>query len=506
MIRSLSTSAIALVLGAAPALADVTPSQVWDNLRQSYEDMGYQVQVGDQQEAGETLTLSDITLRSQGDEAADSQLTIPRLVMQQSGADVRSVIEGQMTLEIRDTNPEGQPAGFALTLDASGNETLSSGTPEAMDHRYAVPELKVQGRALDERNDSPVTMTFTDVEGQQSIRRAEDGGSQQSYDATAAEMVMALSGSGPSEVEGAEDATDTFTANVTISDLAITGTGTLPGGVDFGADPAAALAAGFRGEGNLQTGPLNLTFQSSTTDSDGQAQDANGTVSANTGRLAVSMTGDGLTYEGRATDMQTQVTSTEMPFPLAYATAENAFRLTVPTVARPDEQPFALSYVLDGLTLDDAVWQSFDPQNTLPRDPASLTIDIEGQTVVTQSFLDPAFGETGDEPQIPFLPRSLNIRDISLAAIGASADLSGQLTFGDDPTQPVGSIEGTFTGINGLMDNLVAMGLVPQEQLMGARMMLAMFARPVEGNPEQLQTQLEFREGGSIFANGQQVR
>ena len=55
-------------------------------------------------------------------------------------------------------------------------------------------------------------------------------------------------------------------------------------------------------------------------------------------------------------------------------------------------------------------------------------------------------------------------------------------------------------------DKLVAMGLVPQEQMMGMRMMMAMFAKPAEGNPDQLNSEIEFREGGQIFANGQQVK
>ena len=41
---------------------------------------------------------------------------------------------------------------------------------------------------------------------------------------------------------------------------------------------------------------------------------------------------------------------------------------------------------------------------------------------------------------------------------------------------------------------------------MGLRMMLAMFTQTVEGDPDRLETQLEFREGGAIFANGQQVK
>ena len=76
----------------------------------------------------------------------------------------------------------------------------------------------------------------------------------------------------------------------------------------------------------------------------------------------------------------------------------------------------------------------------------------------------------------------------------------------DNPNEPVGKLNGTFAGVNGLMDKLVAMGFVPEEQMMGMRMMLAMFAKPVDGQPDQLTSEIEFREGGSIFANGQQVK
>ncbi len=50
------------------------------------------------------------------------------------------------------------------------------------------------------------------------------------------------------------------------------------------------------------------------------------------------------------------------------ARRENRFRLAMPIVASDQEQPFALTYVLDGLTLDDAIWQALDPEAALPRD------------------------------------------------------------------------------------------------------------------------------------------
>ena len=111
-------------------------------------------------------------------------------------------------------------------------------------------------------------------------------------------------------------------------------------------------------------------------------------------------------------------------------------------------------------------------------------------------------------PQPP-MPVKVSINDVTLKAVGAEAHLKGELNApegGDMMAGPVGQIDGQFTGVNALLDSLGALGLIPEDQMMGARMMLAMFAKPVEGDPNKLETKLEFREGGSIFANGQQVK
>ncbi|WP_265501216.1 DUF2125 domain-containing protein [Paracoccus beibuensis] len=520
MFRPLATSALALVLGAGPVLAEVTPAQVWENLRQSYEDMGYQVEVGSEDAAGDNLTLSDIKVTSAPDADGQFLFVVPRMDMSQTGGgDVRSVVEGEMTLEARNTTPEGEEVGFAMSIEMPGNETVSSGTPEEMQHRYTIPTVTMTGRALDDQNKTPVTVALTGVAGTQTTARSEDGGTRNTIDATAESLQMEISATGPAAdasegtTEGAPEgaATDSFAATVRIADLSVAGTTVLPAGTaDFGTDPSAALAAGFDVDGTIDLGALTMDFQSSTTADDGSVEDMDGTVAADSGEFGVAMSSEGLSYNGSATGVTTRITSNEMPFPLAYAVEKNSFGLQIPATASTEPQPFSLSYILEGLTLDDALWQSFDPDATLPREPASLAIDVEGQAVLSRDLLDPepvpAPGDAAEEPEMPFQPRSLTINDISLDALGATADVAGSLTFGDDPTKPVGTIEGTFSGINGLLDNLVKMGVVPQDQLMAPRMMIAMFARPVEGSEDQLQTELEFREDGSILANGQQVK
>ncbi|CAM3163374.1 DUF2125 domain-containing protein [Paracoccus nototheniae] len=544
MHRPLATSAIALILAAGPVFADVTPNEVWQSLQDSYEDMGYQVDVGTEEGSGDTLTLTDVTLTAAEDDSTDMTLIMPRIEFTATGdGGVRSVIDGQMTLEMRDTGPEGEEIGFAMTMDAPGNETISTGTLEAMQHDFTMPTLMIEGRALDDVNTVPVTATLTNVTGTQTVTTATDGSATQTGQGRAEAVEMQITATGPSPTledptledpaleddmtngagddaategtataEPAPDATDSFGATLRIADLTFEGEGTTPAGeVSFGSQPSEALKAGFSGRGSFATGEMTGQFTSDVAALEGGSSQSSGDFSAASGTLAVSMSEEGLTYEGSTTDMQTSLTSTDMPFPISYVAALNSFRLAMPVVASEAEQPFSLRYVLEGLTLDDAIWQAMDPESTLPRDPASLSIDLEGQTVLTQDFMDPDYMEgtaTGPdgEPQMPFLPRSLSIKDISLDAVGASMQMAGDLTFGDDPSQPVGTVEGTFSGINTLLDRLVQMGVVPQEQLMGPRMMLAMFARPVEGNPDQLQTELEFREGGSIFANGQQIQ
>ena len=201
--------------------------------------------------------------------------------------------------------------------------------------------------------------------------------------------------------------------------------------------------------------------------------------------------------------------------------------MMLPVTASDQPQPFTLAYSLSGLTMGDAIWGLFDPQAKLPRDPAGLTVDLSGNALVGRDLLDPALAEkmqreqdpaaSGDlaagnpadqpaGPDMPFAPQDLTINRIALDAVGAKADLTGQLAFGDTPNEPVGKIQGSFTGLNTLLETLSAMGLLPQEQLMATRMMLAMFARPSDSDPETMTTEIEFREGGSIFANGQQVK
>ena len=70
--------------------------------------------------------------------------------------------------------------------------------------------------------------------------------------------------------------------------------------------------------------------------------------------------------------------------------------------------------------------------------------------------------------------------------------------------RPEGKITVGIKGANQLVDNLIALGLLSEDNAMGFRMGLAMFARPGAG-PDELTSEIEFKEGG-LFANGQRLQ
>jgi hypothetical protein len=104
------------------------------------------------------------------------------------------------------------------------------------------------------------------------------------------------------------------------------------------------------------------------------------------------------------------------------------------------------------------------------------------------------------------------VNALTLALAGARLTGGGDFTFDNDDLstfpgmpKPTGALELELTGGNALLDTLVAMGLLPQEQAMGARMMLGMFARP-GSSPDSLTSRIEVTEEGQVLANGQRLR
>ena len=105
----------------------------------------------------------------------------------------------------------------------------------------------------------------------------------------------------------------------------------------------------------------------------------------------------------------------------------------------------------------------------------------------------------------------VTIEDLRIAAVGAEATATGAMTFDWTDFQtipgiarPEGAVTVNLNGANALMDTLVAMGLIPEGDLMMPRMMMGMFATTV--GDDMLESVLEVNSEGHVLANGQRLQ
>ena len=110
-----------------------------------------------------------------------------------------------------------------------------------------------------------------------------------------------------------------------------------------------------------------------------------------------------------------------------------------------------------------------------------------------------------EETGVPYIPalESLNITELGLKVAGAALDGTGAFTFDNSMgmPMPLGEANITITGANKLIDGLIATGLLPEQDAMGARMMMGMFMVP--SGDDTLTSKIEAKEGMQILVNGQ---
>jgi hypothetical protein len=183
-------------------------------------------------------------------------------------------------------------------------------------------------------------------------------------------------------------------------------------------------------------------------------------------------------------------------------------------LAKSDEpSDFAFGLTLGDFVTSDDLWSMFDPSKVLPRDPATISLDLTGKAMMLLDLFDPDQMEAVENGEV--MPAELNaitLRKLLVSVAGAELSGTGDFTFDNNDLEsfdgfpkPTGGIDIALVGGNGLMDKLVQMGLLPEEQAMGARMMMGLFTRPGEGD-DSLTSKVEINAEGHILANGQRVQ
>lgn len=517
MTRYSTATALAVILASSPALAEITPSSVWEQLGEYYEAFGLTVQTEAVEEAGDTVTVrglvlsqktpadapsdahvevqfGDVVLNATGDGGVSMDLPdqsamvitteIPKPASAlDTPADAEKMVS--VTVELAMTNP-----GESITVREDGTGNL---------YEYDFPTLEVavnrivaaDGKVIE----NPGKMSLTNFTGTEHIESG-DG------------FKLIQTGAADQLTMNVDYADEQGAAVIvaTMADLVYNADSIVPAGADLGANMAQALKAGLDVKGGFKGGATDIKIDVTNSGGPGGPEAVAIASTVESFSLDFLISEGRIGYSGTSGASSTDMTVPDLPFPISYGIDSAQFNLEMPVSPSEDPQPFAFAYGFAGLTLSEGIWGMFDPQSALPRDPANLTVDLSGTARLDVDIFDP---EAMADPTVaPGEVSSVKINKIDLSALGATVSATGELNSpdGGDLTTPVGMISGRLTGINALFDKLSAAGLMPQDQAMGMRMMLAMFAKPDPDNADALTSEIEFKEGGSIFANGQQVK
>lgn len=501
-----STALTALVV-AGQASADVTPELVWQSWQEMGAAAGQGLTAANQSRSGNTLKLEGVRLHfEQPGMLIDG--VIPEVNLTQRGdgtVEITMSPEFPVDMTVQDDPEEGapppEPTTVELTIRQPGLVMVAAGDGGAVSSvKLNAPSSTVAITKVDgvdaKTMDLVAEISLSDLGGTYRTEGADKRAITSDFTAAVAEMTFAMT-----------DPENGGKANVRASATDIKGTsaGQMIGPIGM-TDLAGALRDGATSNGRFTYGPATVEFD--VTDATDRMK---GSSSVASGHLEVGMNEGGLSYKGGAKGVNLTLSGNQIPFPsfnMSYA--EAAFELLAPVVKADAPQGFRLLTKVVDLKVSDEIWAMFDPMKQLPRDPATLVVDATGTAKLDVDLLDPvAVEQLGGKA--PGTLESLSLQEMKLTLAGATLTGNGGFIFDNTDTTtfngmpaPTGKLDMKLVGANALIDKLVAIGLVPNDQAMGARMMLGMFARPGEGQ-DTLTSTLEFKDKG-FYANGQRLQ
>lgn len=496
-IVSPAVSVLALVSGSA-AFAQVTAQEVWDSWKGNLGLYGAEgVTIGSETYEGGVLTVTDLGISVSDDEGSVSGTLANITLTEQDDGTVVVTMSEEFPITV--TGPSSDGAGemsMTMAVRQTGLEMVVSGTPEAMTYDMSAERYSLD---LDNMTDGALTMSgsfaLVNVAGSYGVETADMQAISYEVAADAMELTLAV-----------DDQTDgtTFNLSGTVADLASAADVVVP--LPENTTPETVLMDGLAGEGGYTFGAADLTFDVSQ-----QGMPVNGTIALTGGSLDFVASAESVGYSSLTSGLVIEGTSDMMPFPVRVSLAEYGFDFLMPLSATDEPVDFALGINLTDLAVNEEIWAMIDPGAMLAHDPATLILDLTGTARLFADLADPAQAAAMAEMPVPGEVHSVSLNDLTVSIAGAQVTGAGGFTFDNSDTttipgvpRPEGKLEIQANGINALIDSLVQMGLLPEEQVMGARMMLGLFTVPV--GDDQLTSTIEVNAEGHVLANGQRLQ
>lgn len=509
--KYITTSLLAISL-AAPVAADVAPKDVWDVFEAYMTANGYTV-ASQQAEADGVLTVSDIEMRMTFAElGGESRVNLSQLKLKDQGdGSVAMLCDTPIRAEVMTQLPDEAPTSVVFDLDCTQLDMLITGTPEAFTATQAGPELRLNMVSSvlpdSEAGLANISLLVTDIDGKIDYVSTDGLFARQSLTAGSVEYVIGMNEpGGDSLIDMKMNASGfSFDGEMTLSKA------------DTPPTPQQVLGnmvldGTYSAESSTSSFTYNTRNSESTVAPGEVVPVMGGKLNSGPVTARVALNAGEMILESKGQDIEFDMTD-GVPLPISLQMAVSAMSMKMPLTSSDEARDFSLSYAVRDFEMAEGIWGLFDPAAALPRDPMTVELDLDGKMRLLVDLMDPAAlvdAQLGDTE--PVLVDDVNLKALRINMVGAELTGSGALSMdyesgGAPEGQPAvdGNVSLELSGGNGLLDNLVASGLIPEDQAMGARMMVGMFARPGDGEDE-LVSEIEFRPDGQIIANGQRVK
>lgn len=487
------------------AQADLTAQDVWSDWKSYLSSAGYAVS-GDEVMSGNTLTINNMAVTMPMPEGeGEFSVSLDGLALTENSDGTVNIVMPDKVPMVFSGNVEGEdPVEGIITYSQSGQTMVASGDPSDLLYTYTAASVGLDMSSLTVAGETVpasvarVSMSMKNVASSVAMQPGDQRNYAQRMSADSLSYDFAFDD---------PDSEDTGTLSGALEGIGFEGQGVIPNDMDS-SDFGKMLAAGFSADGvfTYMSGATNISGV-------GDGQPFKFTSSSQGGKAGLQMSTDKVAYTLEQKQTALSLEGAELPFPVTLDAALTAFNIAIPPVKSDTAQDFALGVNLSEFNMSDMLWSLFDPAAQLPRDPATLAVDLTGKVKVLFDFLDPDVAETLEESGEP--PAELNavtINNLLVSLVGASLSGKGDFvfdnsdvsTFGGYP-RPIGQIDLKLVGGNGLLDKLISMGFVADQEAMGARMMMGMLAVPGDA-PDTLNSKIEFTDQGQILANGQRIK
>lgn len=496
-----SIIALGVVLG-GPAVADITNTQVWDDLRTQLQEYGYSVQASVSQ-SSDTLAVEDMILTQslpEGDIAVSLRGSAIDFV--QSGpnrVDIKFPERVKMQLDIIDGS---QRDSITIEQRVQGNGTYVQERGQELHYVYDIDNYAMS--IVDVDIDDPDVQNmdlggFVTIQGLQGAMVVKSGDITQRTTNAAMERVdFSMTFDDPSENAA-------FDVLVRLDGMTYAEQSNVPYGVNR-TDLGPALAAGLSLTSAVTHQGLDLSVQFNDNQTNGQMAFRQGS-----GEWTSAISPKTAVLQGGSTGIEFDVVAPDFPLPISGRIAGITYNMDMPLGASQDEQSFDLGWAMQELTLSESLWSMVDPAGKLERGPLNLALSLTGAGMLGVNLFDlEQMIDQIDPTQIGQL-NSLTLNDLTISGLGAQLLGQGKFTLDNNDLQtfdgfprPEGRVTFTVTGLNAALEDLVNAGLVPSDQVFMMRMMMGAFLAPT--GDDEMTSDLEVKPDGSVYANGQRLR